>query len=64
MADDTIAARIAAEEDAATLAQAAGDNVTAAACRAVADDLRSQLAEPSPAKKGKRAAGEGEADPA
>lgn len=53
---DALAARIAAEDEAAAAAASAGDPVTAAACRAVADELRAQLAALTPAKKGKKAA--------
>lgn len=65
MTDDeseALSARAATERAAADLAEQMGDHDTAAACRAVADEIEAQLAalEPAP-KKGKAKAQEAEA---
>jgi len=65
MTDDereALSARAETERAAADLAEQMGDKDTAAACRAVAEDLEAQLAEAEPApKKGKAKAQEAEA---
>jgi hypothetical protein len=60
MTDDereALSARASTERAAADLAEGVGDHRTAAACRAVAEELEAQLGDaPAPAKKGKKQA--------
>jgi hypothetical protein len=60
MTDDereALSARAATERAAADVAEGLGDDRTAAACRAVADQLEAQIGDaPAPAKKGKKQA--------